>query len=306
MDFTTAIGIGKALGGLFGKKKKGPSIAEQYQMQRDHHRLMPGITRDGYERAGFNPLLGVQGGASIPFQPSLIGDSHSTAGGIFAQGLDMVHDGLLQKTQLAQENEKLRETIDDLAKPSQPSHMDRYGDTIPLPSNGEMNVQGGISGDNGRYSGAGGGLPAGQLPDGAVSGNGSTAPIIDETREVLIDPITSGAGFTEISNNLTEFFGGPLVLPGSDGEPWGIDELATAVISVPANIGYRIGGAIADAQDAIRTRHKMSGIYRDVASAKKAKRRAASGWGNSPARSIAPTQREIDNHSFRRRALFGG
>lgn len=277
MDFTTAIGIGKALGGLFGKKKKGPSIAEQYQMQRDHHRLMPGVTRDGYERAGFNPLLGVQGGASIPFQPSLIGDSHSTAGGIFAEGLDMVHDGLLQKTQLAQENEKLRETIDDLAKPSQPSHMDRYGDTIPLPSNGEMN--GTQSSTDIRV--------AGVRPDG---------PQVSTDRPLKI---TSPYGTLETDPNWTP----AEQIEAEYGEP------AAWLYS-----GVRLADGIADQiaapiiQRAEKTRQWRQETKRELkrANKPKIKRRAASGWGNSPARSIAPTQREIDNHGFRRRALFGG
>jgi len=282
MDFTTAIGIGKALGGLFGKKKKGPSIEEQYRMQRDHHRLMPGVTRDGYERAGFNPLLGVQGGASIPFQPSLIGDSHSTAGGIFAQGLDMVHDGLLQKTQLAQENEKLRETIDDLAKPSQPSHMDSYGDTIPLPSNGEMNaVPESIFSSDVGSGGSDGGSADFERPPARLRAFGL--------------PVTGTGLFEKGEINEQELGepGGWLLAPFVVGD---------AIIGTAANM-------VLD-QKVERDMRRLERLRNPTVV--KTSRRPSSRrprdrrWGNSPPRSIAPTQREIDNHSFRRRALFGG
>jgi hypothetical protein len=54
-------------------------------------------------------------------------------------------------------------------------------------------------------------------------------------REVDVAPYVSGIGLSEINNAIT---GGNVVVPGNDGEPWGIDEVLTfGVVGLP-QIGW--------------------------------------------------------------------
>jgi hypothetical protein len=91
-----------------------------------------------WEEAGINPLFGISSGAYIPYQATSIGDSFATAGGIFAQHLSETKEQELRETQIELENEKLKKELDELAKPSEPSHLDRYRGVLPLPSQGEL------------------------------------------------------------------------------------------------------------------------------------------------------------------------
>lgn len=78
-----------------------------------------------------------------------------------------------------------------------------------------------------------------------IGGNllGSTADTYAPGREVKVKPYESSSGLIEINNRSTN---GPIVVPGNDGEPWGVDEYATfllfggpqmAINSYNANIG---------------------------------------------------------------------
>lgn len=91
-----------------------------------------------WEAAGINPIFGISSGGFIPHQAASIGDSFATAGSQFARGLELDHAEKLKQTELAKENEKLREKLDEVAKPRQRGHMERYGDILPLPSNGDV------------------------------------------------------------------------------------------------------------------------------------------------------------------------
>ncbi|MEM9422709.1 MAG: hypothetical protein AAF986_09425 [Pseudomonadota bacterium] len=123
--------------------------------------------RKSYEENGFNPLPFMGQGGMMPNSPysggtSLpsIGDSHASAGGLFRQMVAMDHETQLRETELEKENEALRETIDDLAKPSEPGHLQRYGGIMPLPSEvGSNDTQTGL------VSGAGDVLGNGRFDD---------------------------------------------------------------------------------------------------------------------------------------------
>lgn len=278
MDFATAIGLGKSIGGLFKKKT---SATKQYRDAMNYQNEValsnPRHVVAGMEAAGLNPTLGFGGGPSTPPLPGLIGDSHATAGGIFSEGLDMLHDQALQETALVQENEKLRETIDELAKPSEPSHMDRYGGVMPLPSNGEMN--GTQDTAELRVSGV--------RADGPQSSADRDLEVVTPYGTLISDPNWTPA------SQIEDEYGEPAawVYSGVRAADFIADQIASSII-----------------RRAEKTRNWRSDAkaQRGKAHTEKAKRRKASGWGDSPARSIAPTQREIDVHSFRRRALFGG
>lgn len=74
-----------------------------------------------------------------------------------------------------------------------------------------------------------------------VRGTFGAPNILDARREKTTTPITNSAGVMEIDNFLTM---GPIVVPG-DSEPWGFDELATAVVvgipQVALNGGFAFG-----------------------------------------------------------------
>ena len=241
-----------------------------------------------WEEAGINPLFGISSGGYIPHQAASIGDSFATAGGIFADHLARKEETDLRKTQMELENQRLKKELDKVANPSEPGHMETYGGILPLPSNGGYNAsnQGNSSAISPRN---GDGLSFGSTLDRVATG-----------RELEVAPYTSGPGFTEIDNDLT----GPIIVPGADGEPWGIDELATYMVSVPFNLAHRAGGAIRDTVDDYRTRRKMREIYRSVKSHEEPMV-IGDEWGDSLPRSIKPTQQEIDDFNFRRSVIGG-
>lgn len=78
------------LGGLFGKKKKGPSLQEQYNIAYDdkvkQYEYMPSHMVSGFKRAGIHPLYGLSGGSAQYSAPALIGgdDNGSTTGQIIS------------------------------------------------------------------------------------------------------------------------------------------------------------------------------------------------------------------------------
>lgn len=74
------------------------------------------------------------------------------------------------------------------------------------------------------------------------NGLGDTGAYVAPGGKTKINDYSSGAGLTGINNRGTF---GPIVVPGDDGEPWGIDEVLTAaVVGLPqagANLGEKFG-----------------------------------------------------------------
>uniref|UniRef100_UPI0025F93377 hypothetical protein n=1 Tax=uncultured Sphingomonas sp. TaxID=158754 RepID=UPI0025F93377 len=71
-----------------------------------------------------------------------------------------------------------------------------------------------------------------------TKGQNSVAP----GRKQEIDPVINSPGVFEIQNKAT--LGMPVTIPG-EGEPWGVDELATAVVvGVPQIVGNLANKAI--------------------------------------------------------------
>lgn len=239
-----------------------------------------------WEEAGINPLFGISSGGYIPHQAASIGDSFATAGGIFADHLARKEETDLRKTQMELENQRLKKELDKVANPSEPGHMEMYGGILPLPSNGGLNATNRKTAQVVRDA------------DIPVRGNGSTHDVAPG-REVEVAAYSSGPGLTEISNKYTDMIGGPIIVPGSDGEPWGVDEVATAFIAGTPQVGWRgyqnyIGEPFADWMMTIGDDHGVSKEF-DYADE----------WGDSLPRSIKPTQQEIDDFNFRRSVIGG-
>lgn len=203
--------IAGGLFGLFGKKKKSPTPAQNILSQAQG-------AREAAEKYGFNPLTMLQYG-----QP----------GGALAGGdgpaplasIDMLTSGLTGLDDIISGDAARRRAADqlelDLAKlkldqarsgvaaaPGYILHRDNVADTM-----------GGLS-------------PLGRSNATFAQSNVRSAPApfsmanpIAPGRKKEVDPLTNSPGVFEIENSVT---GGPITLPG-DGEPWGADEALTGL-----------------------------------------------------------------------------
>lgn len=247
-----------------------------------------------WEAAGINPIVGITSGAYIPHQAASIGDSFSRAGGAFQRGLEFNHEQELRETELSQENERLKGVLDDLAKPVNPGHIQKYGEVLPLPSVGEIHAPGRKSSS----SGTGLSVHDGQSLE---HGFGSTGSYVAPGRELEASPYTSGTGLTEINNAFTDALGGPVVVPGDDGEPMGIDELATLGAAGAAAASFRV------LNSSLTTIRDNAFFNSEMRRANDRSRRSKypDKWGKSPPRSVKSTQKEIDSFNYRR-SVTGG
>lgn len=217
-----AAGIGAVsslLGGIFNRRAQRRANAAN----------SPSGQVAAWEAAGINPLVGIQSGAFNPQQSSSFGDSFAQSGAILARGMELDHAEKLKKTALQTQNKKLRDQLDKLATPRQAGHLQQYGGILPLPS------QGIVSATNQKASTS---IPANRNDGRHPDLNGTTSYIAPD-REVEVAPFVSGSGTTEISNAFTNLFGGPIIVPGDDGEPWGIDEVGVAIAAGVPQIAYR-------------------------------------------------------------------
>ncbi len=94
-----------------------------------------------YEAAGLNPVPFMLGGGYVPQQATSIGDVFSEVGSFFERKEAQNHEQKVRETELAKENNDLRERLDDLATPQQPGYIQQYGGILPLPSVGGANVE---------------------------------------------------------------------------------------------------------------------------------------------------------------------
>lgn len=245
-----------------------------------------------YEEAGINPLFGMTSGSYVPYSGASIGDAFAVAGSQYQRQAEFEHEQKLKETALAQENKSLKKQLDKVAKPQEKSHLGKYGDILPLPSESDLNA--GSKGSTQGVSGGGGSsVPAG-------SPLGSTKSDVASERETKIAPYESTSGFMEIYN---DWFG-PYIVPGSDGDIMGIDELLTLAIAAPANIGGRIGKSLARRRNQKlvnrEIQEQLSNLKEHRAQKKYARR-----WGNSPPRKISPTRAELDRARYLRHSLGG-
>lgn len=232
-----------------------------------------------WEQAGINPLFGISSGGYVPQQASTFGDSFAKAGSQFANAVSLAKEQDLRETNLELQNEKLRMQLDELAKPTEPSHLARYGGILPLPSQGGRNA--GSQGDTG------GERLAGLRADGPQASTERKLKVSTPYGVAETDPRWIPAEDVE-----TEY--GDLVALAYSAVR-GADMVAD-VVGVPVANAYldHVGKPFADwmtaiGQDQGRSETKVYGHS----------------WGDSPPRSIKPTQREIDFARFRRSALGG-
>jgi hypothetical protein len=197
---------------------------EKDERSKDRYMNSPEGIRKNAEKAGFNPLVfaGPGTGTGVGYAPTMgssIANSWALAGEAIGGGISQKLAEKSQLTELQQENERLEKLAErSILNPKvqgiygnararsagQRFHRDRSADRSD-----DRSVR-----DDGDLFGHTGGL--------------GSSSVVAPGRSVEVSPYTTGPGLTEINNR--GIFGEPIVVPGSDGEPWGIDEVATAFI----------------------------------------------------------------------------
>ncbi len=209
------------LGGLFGGKKKDPTPASNIVSQ------AAGV-RQASEQYGFNPLTllqyGQPGGALGGGSPPLA--SNELILGAMKDVVDVVSGDAARRRAAADlELELGRVKLDQL--------------------------RGSVLGVAPSAAGAvGSGAPAlGRRAATVVAQPfvnpklGMAENWLSPGREKQAQPVSNGAGVTEIDNRFTDAVGGPISVPGDGGEPWGIDEVVTALGFGGAQVAWRLGKA---------------------------------------------------------------
>lgn len=223
--------IGPVLG-FIGEKEANDSAKNA--AARDSYNNSPQGIRANAEQAGFNPLTVLTSGRSFGagYQPQF-----GNALGHLGQGITDAINGREQLKIQKAELEIERRRVDQLAKAM------TLGPKIPGIYGARSGY--GTSKRSGK-TGAARALPSDpSVPSLGGSGGsqriGSPNAGLAPHREVDRTPFTSGPGIIDIDNAFTDFMGGPVVVPGDGGEPWGVDELAGVAISAGPQIIGRGG-----------------------------------------------------------------
>lgn len=211
--------IGGALG-LVGSLANNKSSKAAHAS--DTYNNSPQGIRANAEQAGINPLTVMSSGRSFGagYSPTFE-NAGVHLGNAVQAGFSAFDRQKLQMTQLKKQNNRLQRQMEsttfDVKAPS--VYERRASNAGP-----ETSVQAVAS-------------------DHSLGVSSWVAP----GRDVEKQPYTTGSGLTEINNRGTF---GPLVVPGSDGEPWGIDELATAVVVGVPQYAYKFGKFLGKQWDA--------------------------------------------------------
>lgn len=186
----------------------------------------PAVIRRKAEAAGFNPLLFTGqafGSSGAMAQTGQFGNAVQDASRMWLNHGIREQELELQRTQLQQENRRLTMLAEERTlRPQIGGVFARSHNQVLFPAV--------------RPAGASAG-GVDELTDGTTD-LGSTGAIVAPGREVDVAPYTSGPGLTELDNSFTA---GPIVLPGADGEPWGVDEVVTAITIGAPQVLYNVG-----------------------------------------------------------------
>lgn len=220
------------LGGLFGKKPKQPDIA-------DNIRDQAWGARQAAEKFGFNPLTMLQfgnpagAGMAAPSAPPLA-------------SIAAITDGLKDINDVTSGDAARRRQADQLEMDLARVRLDQAKAGISPGFQAIAATSGVGNGPSplGRRASTVAQVTARPASGKFSQGENPIAP----GRKEDIAPLVNSPGVFEMENELTPF--GPVVIPG-EGEPWGIDELATGlVVGVP----QVVGGALDAASTAVKDR----------------------------------------------------
>lgn len=122
---------GSLLGGLFNRNAQRAA----------NNANSPAAQVKAWEKAGINPLVGITRGQFIPQQAASIGDAFASAGAQFASVFNDDTEQELRETQLELQNEALRKQLDEVARPSPASNVQRIGLDVHTPVGDEQVVR---------------------------------------------------------------------------------------------------------------------------------------------------------------------
>ena len=221
-------GIGSLIGGvagLFSKKKGAPSARENTV------KLAQGA-RQAAERYGFNPLTMLGAGSSMGGGGGG-GDTPPLASiQMLTEGLKSVDDAISGDAERRRQADQLQIDLAKVQLEQARSGVIASGSTAADSVGGSLSPLGAPRGTHvqktaravpARFSASASAAAPAAKPKGKFSqGENSDAP----GRKEDIAPLTNSPGFFEIENSWT---GGPVSIPG-EGEPWGFDEMGTALV----------------------------------------------------------------------------
>lgn len=241
-----AIGVASGLKGLFGKKKKDPTPKDNIISQ------ARGV-RQAAEESGFNPLTMLQYGQPGGAMGSGGGHAPLASIDLITGGLKDISDAMSGDKERQQKREELeqdllRVQIDQL----------RSGVLAAPPAAAGIGAGPSPIGRRPAVQAQSAGSAPKKLP---VFGSPTPGPnTIAPGRGQEIDPVVNSSGIFEMENVLTG--GRPITIPG-EGEPWGIDELATAVVvgapQILGGLGNKLiydGKSFSERMEAYREREK--------------------------------------------------
>ena len=231
-------GIGSLIGGVAGlvSKSKGAPSARENTVK-----LAQGA-RQASERYGFNPLTMLGAGASMGGGGGGGGAPPLASIQLLTEGLQSVDDVISGDADRRRQADQLQLDLAKVQLEQARSGVIASGSTAADSVGGSLSPLGAPRGTYAqntaravpaRYSAA----SSVAKPKGKFSqGENPVAP----GRKDDVAPLTNSPGVFEIENDWTG--GKPITLPG-EGEPWGIDELATAAVFGLPQMGWnRIQG----------------------------------------------------------------
>lgn len=195
-----------AIASAYNTIRGGDDVARAFAQDRANYKYnrfaaSPAGIRQMAEDAGFNPLVFAGStGSLIPNYTPTMGRDIANAFAMQADTGNAIEQLKIQRSRLELENRRLEQ----VAKAA--SLKPKFGGVYSQKTEQQ------------------------QAPD---VGSLDVVASIDPRRGVKHNPIGSGAGITAIDVPL---MGGPIYVPGDQGEPWGIDELVTAVVATPYSV----------------------------------------------------------------------
>ncbi|VDC31838.1 hypothetical protein [Pseudogemmobacter humi] len=237
-------GIGSVLGGLGslfgGRRRSDPMI--------DTARALRGQALGAREAAaehGFNPLTLL--GVSSPMAAQGGGGAAPLA------SIDLITGGLRDISDVVSGDADRRRAADQLKLDMARLEFDQLRSGVVAAAPSAAAAVGDGLPALGRHSNSVRGSMAGSVP---LSFGMAPAPLSPE-REKSVDPVKNTPGFFEVENSLT---GGPVVLPGNDGEVMGIDEgLMATVVGLPQVVSnWSVRGPANDAREEFILKYGVS------------------------------------------------
>lgn len=228
--------IGRSIGSaLFGKKKKTPKAPTP----RENILSQARGVREAADKYGFNPLTLLEHGQPGGSMASAPGPAPLSSIDVITNSLSGLDDVLSGEREA--ERQRKREELElDLMRIEVDQARSGVIASAPLGRQAVSAPSGGATFSEPfsmrptRVTGAAG--------RSSVGGPSRAPNPIAPGRDKEIDPLINSSGVFEIDNAMT---GGPIVMPG-EGEPWGIDEVATGlIVGMPQVLG-RAGGRALD------------------------------------------------------------